>query len=55
MTRRDPEPPLCLACRGRGWKFRRSRRALVVGALTRGSAEPARRSCLECGGSGHAH
>ena len=33
----------------------RSRRALVVGTLTRGAAEPVRRSCLECGGSGHAH
>ena len=54
MTQHDHAPAACLACRGRGWKFRRSRRALVIGTLMRGAAEPARRSCLECRGSGHA-
>jgi DnaJ-class molecular chaperone len=42
----------CPACRGQGWKFRRSRRALVIGTLIRGIADAARQSCLECGGSG---
>jgi len=42
----------CPACRGQGWKFRRSRRALVIGTLIRGTADAARQSCLDCGGSG---
>src|SRR5579859_7294941 len=50
----DSSAVACTACRGRGWKFCRSRRALVIGTLTRGAVEPARRSCPECQGSGHA-
>jgi hypothetical protein len=42
------------SCRGHGWKIRRSRRALIIGALTRGAAGTARRTCLDCGGSGQA-
>jgi hypothetical protein len=49
---RTGEPGACPSCRGQGWKFRRARRALVIGTLTRGAADPSRRSCLDCGGSG---
>jgi DnaJ-class molecular chaperone len=42
----------CASCRGHGWKFRRSRRALVIGTLIRAAAEAVRQSCLDCGGSG---
>lgn len=48
----SPSDGRCPACRGRGWKFRRARRALVIGTLTRGAAAPVRRTCLTCGGSG---
>ena len=44
--------PACTACRGRGWKFSRSRRTWVVGAMTRGQTGCARRTCMECKGSG---
>jgi len=54
MPNSDAQQDSCLACRGHGWKFHRSRRAWTVGTLTRGRAECVRRSCLECQGTGHA-
>jgi len=53
MRSDDDRPDICLACRGHGWKFHRSRRAWTVGTLSRGQAECVRRSCVECQGSGH--
>jgi hypothetical protein len=52
MTKDDPGPGACPACRGRGWKLVRSRTALVIGTLLRGSAAVTRRYCLECDGTG---
>jgi DnaJ-class molecular chaperone len=52
MEKPNPDANKCPACRGRGWKFQRSRRAAVIGTLTRGSTAAMRRSCLECGGTG---
>src|ERR1700733_4435747 len=43
----------CPSCRGIDWKVRRSRRALVVGTVVRGTADAARFTCLDCGGAGH--
>ena len=42
----------CPACRGRGWKFHRSRRTVVIGTLTRGATVAVRRTCPSCDGSG---
>ena len=44
----------CPSCRGYGWKVLRSRRILVIGTIVRGTAETARRTCLDCGGTRHA-
>jgi hypothetical protein len=44
----------CPSCRGSGWKVRRSRRALVIGTIVRGTADAGRFTCLDCGGTGHA-
>jgi hypothetical protein len=54
MAQSDLEPNVCQACSGRGWKFVRARRALVIGTLLRGSATPERRDCLACDGTGRA-
>jgi hypothetical protein len=44
----------CPSCRGYGWKVRRSRRTPVTGTIVRGTAEPVRLSCPDCGGTGRA-
>jgi len=38
MRSTDDRHDICLACRGHGWKFHRSRRAWTVGTLSRGQA-----------------
>ncbi len=53
MAEPDLDPPRCEACRGRGWKLRRSRRAVILGTLARGAGGPARSStCRDCDGRG---
>ena len=54
MAQRDLDPNACPACRGRGWKLIRSRRAVVIATLLRGLATPARRDCPACDGTGNA-
>jgi DnaJ-class molecular chaperone len=54
MTQREPDSDACPACRGRGWKLVRSRRAVIIGTLLRGGAAATRRDCPACNGTGRA-